>query len=382
MHRNHFYRTLDAELARHGGLYNAHTHVDRFATMEAHVQGSVDDAQPLSSCALWNKVDATDALHRGVAYTRRSLAERMELFLTESEACGVGRLDSFIDVTSNIPLGGGLGALEVALESKRAFAGRVDFRVGAISPFGFRNDDRRENELFQRAIELADFIAGSPERDDDSFYEAGPGHIGFEAHLDQTLEWAVASRKPVHYHLDQQVNPNEGGTEALLRAVERSGLAERIAALGENEPLVWAVHSISPSTYPLDRRERLAAKMAELRIGLVCCPSAALSMRALPIFEAPIHKSIADVLLMLEHGVHVRLGTDNVDDIFLPATLIDPRHEVGALANALRFYDVPILAKIACGKALDSGDRERVTAHRRDEHAYVESLRRRKVFPS
>ena len=163
--------------------------------------------------------------------------------------------------------------------------------------------------------------------------------------------------------------------------MERTGLGERIVALGESEPLVWAVHSISPSTYPVLRREKLAARMAELRIGLVCCPSAALSMRKLSVFEAPIHKSIADALLMLGHGVHVRLGTDNVDDIFLPATLLDPRHEVGALANALRFYHPPILAKIACGKAIDADDVRFIKAHLRSERFYADSFRRPRTFP-
>lgn len=381
MHRNFFYQALDVEVARHGGLFNAHAHVDRYATLEPRFHGLDDDSQPLTSYALWNKVDATASLHHGPAYTRSSLSERISRFLAESEACEVKRIDSFIDVTSDIPLAGGLGALEIALEAKRAFAGRVDFRVGAFAPFGFRRDADRERELFENAIDLADFIATSPERDDDSFYDAGPGHIGLQTHFDWTLDWAVSRRKPIHYHLDQQVNPNERGTEALLIAVERTGLGERIVALGEREPLVWAVHSISPSTYPSARREAIAARMAELRIGLVCCPSAALSMRKLPVFDAPIHKSIADVLLMLECGVQVRLGTDNVADHFLPATVLDPRYEVGALANALRFYNVPILAKIACGKVIDEADLRLVKDHLQNERMHAESFRKTRTFP-
>ena len=192
---------------------------------------------------------------------------------------------------------------------------------------------------------------------------------------------AVANEKPVHYHLDQQVNPNERGTEALINAIQRSALRERIVALGADEPLVWVVHCISPSTYARTRRETLATKMAELRVGLVCCPSAALSMRTLSIFDAPVHKSIADVLLLLDHGVIVRLGTDNVDDIFLPATVLDPRREVATLADALRFYHVAILAKIACGKALSVEERDAVASHLEHERQYVASLRGVGPFP-
>lgn len=376
-----FYGALERELTRNGGLFNAHAHVDRYDTLDPRFLGSGADMQARTGYALWDEVDVTPDLHRGPAYTRRSLRERMTAFLAESEACGVRRVESFIDVTTDLPLAGGLGALEMALEVSGIFSGRVDFRVGAFAPFGFEKDDQQELERFQHAITLADFIATSPERDDESFYGAGPGHIGFRTHLDWTLGWAVASGKPVHYHLDQQVSPNERGTEALVVAIDRTGLRDRIVALGASEPLVWAVHCISPSTYPRRRLEELATRMAECRIGVVCCPSAALSMRKRPLFEAPIHKSIADVLLLLERGVRVRVGTDNVGDLFLPATLLDPRHEVGALANALRFYDAAILAKLACGKALDEGEVEAVRDHLRGEQAYVESFRGTKAFP-
>ena len=37
--------------------------------------------------------------------------------------------------------------------------------------------------------------------------------------------------------------------------------------------------------------------------------------------------------------------------------------EVFVLANALRFYDVEILAKLAAGKGLDAAERARIAAH-------------------
>jgi len=66
---------------------------------------------------------------------------------------------------------------------------------------------------------------------------------------------------------------------------------------------------------------------------------------------------------MVQQGVTVRLGTDNVDDLFLPTTTLDPRAQVARLAESLRFYDVRILAKLACGAPLDDADREQVGEH-------------------
>lgn len=111
--------------------------------------------------------------------------------------------------------------------------------------------------------------------------------------------------------------------------------------------------------------------MAQLNIGLICCPSAAISMRKLPIFEAPIPKSIAEVLPMLNSGIQTRLGTDNVDDIFLPANSLDLRQEVTTLANALRFYNVPLLAKLACGQNPSPEDRDFISRHLKNEEKYL-----------
>jgi hypothetical protein len=54
---------------------------------------------------------------------------------------------------------------------------------------------------------------------------------------------------------------------------------------------------------------------------------------------------------------------------------------VGALANALRFYNVPILAKIACGKAIDEADLRLVKEHLQNERMHVESFRKPRTFP-
>src|SRR6185369_11239999 len=119
MHQNLFHRMLEQEVVRHGGLFNAHGHVDRFATLDLLGDSRARDIGP-GRHPLWNKADVTQMLHNSIAYTRSSLSERIHRFIAESEMCGVTRVDSFVDVTTDVPLAGGLGALEVALEVKRA----------------------------------------------------------------------------------------------------------------------------------------------------------------------------------------------------------------------------------------------------------------------
>jgi hypothetical protein len=274
-----------------------------------------------------------------------------------------------------------MGALEVALEMKRKHRDTVDFRVGAYVPSGFKKWDLPKRRLFEEAVRQADFIGASPERDDWEFYPGAEDQIGLKEHFEWTLDLAITNRKPVHYHLDQQVNPLESGTEGLTRLLQTTSLGERIVDMGHEEPMVWAVHAISPSTYPRKRLQRLINKMAELNIGLICCPSAALSMRKLPILRAPIPKSIAEVLPMVNQGIRTRLGTDNVDDIFIPANSLDLREEIGVLANALRLYNVPLLAKLACGHELASEDREFISKHLENEEKYLSNFKLTADYP-
>jgi cytosine/adenosine deaminase-related metal-dependent hydrolase len=371
MYKSQFSLTLDYYCEQFGGLFNAHAHVDRFATLLESMKAQGKNDNPLTSHSLWDKVTATETLHRGTAYSKSSLMERIDRFLSESEACGIRRIDSFIDVDTDIELADGMGALEVALDLKQHYKNRLDFRVGAYVPSGFKKKDRKKLRLFENAIKIADFIGTSPERDDSQFYPGTNDHIGLRHHFEWTLDLAISNNKPVHYHLDQQVSPMERGTEGLISLLESSSLGKHITKLGENKPVVWVVHAISPSTYNHARLQKMIGNMAQLNIGLICCPSAAISMRKLPIFEAPIPKSIAEVLPMLDSGIQTRLGTDNVDDIFLPANSLDLRQEVTTLANALRFYHVPLLAKLACGQTPSPEDRDFISRHLKNEEKYL-----------
>jgi len=380
-YKSSFTLTVEDYCRRFGGTFNAHTHADRFATLMASTDGKEPDENPLTSYSLWDKVTTTSDLHAGPAYSRTALTERIDRFLTLSAQCDTRRVDSFIDVDVDIPLGTGLGALDVALEMKHKHRESIDFRVGAYVPTGFKKWDSEKRKLFEEAVSRADFIGASPERDDWEFYPGAEDQIGLQEHFEWTLDLAISNNKPVHYHLDQQLSPLERGTEGLINILDTSSLGKKVADLGKKEPLVWAVHAISPSTYTRERLDLMIKNMARLNIGLICCPSAGLSMRKLPILNSPIPKSVAEVLPMLDRRVKTRLGTDNVDDIFIPANSLDLRQEVGTLANALRFYNVPLLAKLACGRDLSRRDRDFVTIHLSNEAKYLDNFRLSADFP-
>jgi cytosine/adenosine deaminase-related metal-dependent hydrolase len=83
-------------------------------------------------------------------------------------------------------------------------------------------------------------------------------------------------------------------------------------------------------------------------MSAVVCPSAALAMRQLDEFTSPVHNSIANVPEMLEAGVVVGLGVDNVYDFYQPFVDADMWLEMRMLQEACRYYNYEDLVKIAC----------------------------------
>ena len=66
--------------------------------------------------------------------------------------------------------------------------------------------------------------------------------------------------------------------------------------------------------------------------------------------NAPIHNSIGPVQVLLDEGVNIGLGVDNVEDIFVPFCDGDLMFELRLLAEATRIYDPNILINIANNK--------------------------------
>lgn len=251
------------------------------------------------------------------------------------------------------------------LDIKARRADELTLRIGAYSPFGFTDAEPGRWAVFEEGARRADFIGCLPEADDTREH---PDHIGFAEHCRRTVLLARELGIPAQVHVDQRFEPSETGTEDLLEVLRELGPG----ADSGGEPMVWAVHAVSPATYDDARFDRLIAGMLECNVGLITCPSAALGMRMYRPVQGPTGNCIPRVLELLAAGVRVRMGSDNIDDIASPSTTADLYDEVFALSAAIRFYDPEILARIAAGMALTDDQRARVDAHLKDNSAAVQ----------
>ena len=362
---NPFYSRFREKVKSLGGMLNAHLHLDRAGTLDdKYFQTADHEIHHSFHISLSKKHSLINSIHEGPAYDEHDLVSRVNQTLDVMVDCNTTRADTMVDVTADRV---GLSALETLSRIKRERAHEIDLRLASYTPLGFKDSDPARWEVFMAGVEQADFIGCLPEADDVDDY---PDHIGFEKHCRLMLELGHAQKKMIHVHTDQRNEPTENGTERLIEVVREEG----VLADDNGEPLVWAVHMISPSTYDEVRFQKMVDGLLECNIGVICCPSAALGMRQIRPLKTPTYNSIPRVLELVRDGVHVRLASDNIADICSPTTTADLTDEVFVLSAALRYYQVDILAKLAAGIKPDDAERRMIDDHLKNDAAHIDRL--------
>jgi len=356
-----FYQLLTERIRDLGGMHNAHLHLDRAYTLnDAYMADAGHQILDNSHISLHKKHNLINALHNGPAYDADDLNARVNGCLDVMIDCNTVRADTMVDVTNDRV---GLSAIELLTNIKHRRKNEIDLRLGAYSPFGFKPADQATWDIFEDGVKMADFIGSLPEADDTDDY---PDHIGFMAHCERILDLSQKHQCMVHVHTDQRNESSENGTERLIQAVNQFGAPDS----QNSEPLIWAVHMISPSTYDESRFQALIDGLLNNNIGVICCPSAAIGMRQLRPLKSPTYNSIPRVLELATAGVHIRLASDNISDICSPSTTENLMDEIFVLSAALRYYNIDILAKMACGLSLSDTDRTTIKKHL--EHNSIE----------
>ncbi len=347
-----FLADIEEQAAYLGGYYNAHIHLDRAGTLNCLSKPS-DEGSAKSALSLTQKHGLIPAIHRSGAYETEALKTRARFFIEQMISSGTTRVDTVVDVDGDHLR---LSALETMASIKEEFAGQLELQIGSYCPFGFRSGQCSNWENVRQGAIFADFIGLLPERDDTALY---PDHIGYRESCRKGLMLSEETSKPIHIHVDQANHASDHGSETVVDVMEELELNHS----NLEEPRVWLVHVISPTVYDEDRFMTLRDKLAYRNVGIVTCPSAAISMRQYRSVMSPTDNCIARVLELVAAGVSVRIGTDNICDITSPLGTTDMAMELFVLANAIRYYDAEFLAKMAAGISLNDCDLQRVKDH-------------------
>lgn len=298
-----------------GGFANYHAHFDKaYLISKEYLELSQVDMQEKWKLYKYLKE----------SYTHEDLVRRISRGVEAMLAQGVTHCRTLLDADSTV----NLLPVRAALEVKQRYRDRIVFEIGTQPLQGVVDPESRRQ--FTRACELADVVGGLPSRD-----RPQP-----EKHLDIIMGIAKDLGKSLDVHVDQENNPYECETELLALKTIEHGLEGRVSA----------VHAISLAAKPKSEQDRVIRIMKDAGLKVIICPSAALSMKQLE-FSAPLHNSIAPFAALLEAGVPVHLGVDNICDLFMPLVDGDMWFECRLLMEAARFYNLRRVAEVACDKS-------------------------------
>jgi len=257
-------------------------------------------------------------------YADFELYERMHSSILNLYQQNCRNMRTFIDVDQIVKL----NAINVALMNKNYWARHgVKLQIGPQPLEGL--ETLRNVELFENASLMSDFVGCLPSRD------RWP-----ENHLDIAFTTARRYNKPVEAHIDQCNIPTETESELFCKYVEKYNYQGKARM----------IHCVSLSCHSLEYQNEIAKRMKKNDIGVIICPSAAISMTQHSEFNAPIHNSLGPVEVLLKNGVSVGLGIDNIEDIFMPFCDGNFEFELRLLAEATRIYDPDLLLKIVNNK--------------------------------
>ena len=245
-------------------------------------------------------------------YTEEDLLKRMSKCVDNLLDQGVSYIRTFVDADSVV----NQKCIDAGVKLKEKYKDIVKIDL-AIQPLEGL-EDKKSRDNFIEACKKSDFIGGLPDRDS-----------SHRKHIEMLFDLSIKLDKPIDIHVGQNNIPSEKETELVLDIIEEYNLKQKVSL----------VHCISLSCQEEEYVRQQAMRMKLLDVDVIVCPSAAISMKQNHSEFAPIHNSIAPINILLEEGVKVKLGIDNISDLFMPLVDGDLWFETRLLMEATRIYD-------------------------------------------
>ncbi len=295
-----------------GGFANHHAHFDKAYLITPEILN-------LSEVDMQKKWELYKYIKEN--YTHDDLVERISRGLETMIQQGVVYCRTMVDADSTV----GLLPIKAALEVKKLYKDKITFEIGVQPLQGVL--DQASYEQYVESCTLADYCGGLPSKD-----RPQP-----EKHIDIILDLAKKLNKPIDVHVDQENNPLENETELLaIKTIEH-----------KMQGKVFGVHAISLAAKEDYEQDRIIEKIAEANMGIIICPSAAISMKQLQM-NSPLHNSIAPYTKLIKAGVRCYLGVDNIHDLFMPIVDGDIWTECRMLMESCRIYNLDEVSNTAC----------------------------------
>ena len=281
-----------------GAFGEPHAHLDK-AFLADHVPNPAGDL-----------VGAVDAIVAAwPRFSTKNIADRAETAARRLVASGTTAIRSHGDVRT----GNESKSIQALLEVKERVAHLCDLQVATLAMPVTGPDGAEGRRLLDRALALgSDVVGGCPHLDDDPLDA-----------IDHTLDAAAEYGRPVDLHFDEVLDVSVQHLPELARRVIARGL----------EGKVTASHCVSHGLLPPDEQREIARALADARVAVVTNPRTNLFLQSRGIEQAP-PRGLTGVRALLDEGVTVAGGADNVQDPFYVVGRSDPLETATFLISA------------------------------------------------
>ena len=272
------------------GFVNAHVHLDKAFTGGLAPSGLMLDGVALGAT-------------RKREYTHEGVKQRVRRALDLAVRHGVTALRSPVDVD---PIVGTLG-VEATAEIREEYRDRTDVQILAFPQEGFLGIDGMR-ELLARAVDLgADVVGGRPHGDP-------PHALDYDRHIDEIFD--LANGRMVDMSVDALL-PEDRSSPPDPEGLGVYRLAEAVLRRGYTPGAVTAHHVLALSALDVTSARPVIARVRDACMNIVSLPTSNLFTEGRIDPDNP-RRGLTRVKDFLHAGVNVALGTDNLDDTYLP----------------------------------------------------------------
>jgi cytosine/creatinine deaminase len=222
----------------------------------------------------------------------------------------------------------GIGAVEALLEVRERLRDLVDLQLVALTVELTGPECAEVRAMLRAAMELgADVVGGCPHLD--------PRPVAYH---DLTLSLAAEFGRPIDLHTDETLNAS---------VLHLPHFADLVATTGFPYGAT-ASHCVSLGVQPPERAAEVAARVAAARVAVVCNPQTNLFLQARGQNSAPV-RGLTALRALLDAGVTVAGGGDNLRDPFNPVGRVDPLETASLLVTAGHLTPEEAYAAVSTG---------------------------------
>lgn len=290
-----------------------HAHLDKALTAPRMDPGAGNDL--MAAIQQWRGIlpgiDGADIAERALTAVRRGVARGITAFRTHVD----------------VPQGGDpMRGIDAMIALRERLRGRVTLQVCALA--GAEVSDAQVEEAIARGI---DVVGGCP-------------HLAPDPHHEVTRLLDAAQRHglPVDLHADEQTDVGVPGS--VLDIVD---MAEQTIARGLSQRIT-ASHCVRLGSLPPQRLDEVLALVARAGLGIVTLPITNLYLQGRE-FTHLAPRGLTAARRILDAGIALGAGADNLRDPFNPAGRADPFETTSLLMTAAHLRPEEALAAVTDG---------------------------------